>query len=360
MPSHHSSGSHSSHSFSSHSSRSSFSSHSSRSYSSPSHHSYSSHSSFGNGFSSTGRRSYRSAPIPPIRPRRQQPTGYNINVNPAPRYFHCTHHTYVFYPTSWIDTASGTEYRSGYYDENGTYYKELNNNNNFSDGLLLQCPYCETSKVVKWSEAEGTIDMTCPNCSAQMEIKSSVDKLISESDSEDIAVDYTRNQSSSPAFSNFIRILIIIVVLFSIWSFMRRFIQPTSYQSQPYYDNPTTYNNDYYNIPSNPEIFGETIRVKKDINQGLKISNSGSYDYTLVWDDYEESYYCEELDEWFWYNNYVEPAVWQYWKESISSDYGDYGWMEHDSEGWWIEVSENNWGKVPNYYDTSKLAYIEK
>ena len=45
--------------------------------------------------------------------------------------------------------------------------------------------------------------------------------------------------------------------------------------------------------------------------------------------------------------------------EGISSDYGDYGWMEHDSEGWWIEASEGNWIPLPSSYDSSGLWYID-
>ncbi len=100
----------------------------------------------------------------------------------------------------------------------------------------------------------------------------------------------------------------------------------------------------------------------------LKRAGSNSYyivessvqaDKTLVWDDNEESFYDSSLDCWLWYNTAVEIPVWQYWYQGISSNYGDYGWMEHDDTGWYIEASYGNWIMLPAQYDTSKLWYID-
>ena len=70
-------------------------------------------------------------------------------------------------------------------------------------------------------------------------------------------------------------------------------------------------------------------------------------------------YYDEETECWIWWNTDVDPNVWQYWYEGISSDYGDYGWMEHDDTGWYIEASRGNWIELPSRYDTGNLWYIE-
>lgn len=88
-------------------------------------------------------------------------------------------------------------------------------------------------------------------------------------------------------------------------------------------------------------------------------AQGASWDKCLLWDSGEDSYYDAESQCWLWYNTDVEPALWQYWYEGISSNYGDYGWMEHNSEGWWIEESEGNWIKLPEEYDTGALWYIE-
>ena len=82
---------------------------------------------------------------------------------------------------------------------------------------------------------------------------------------------------------------------------------------------------------------------------------------TCEWSPDDEAYYDPETDCYFTYNDYVEPPIWQYWYNGISSDYGDYGVMEYDpDEGcWYIETSAGNWEVLPDTYDTSNLWYIE-
>jgi hypothetical protein len=71
-----------------------------------------------------------------------------------------------------------------------------------------------------------------------------------------------------------------------------------------------------------------------------------------------DNYYDEVTQCWFWYNE--ERSVWQYWYEGISSDYGDYGWMEYDytSQKWYIETSKGNWEKLPSSYNTDHLWHF--
>jgi hypothetical protein len=122
---------------------------------------------------------------------------------------------------------------------------------------------------------------------------------------------------------------------------------------------PITSNQQQY--ASNPDIFGNTIYLVRNSSGAYSIvTDSSKAEYTLEYDKNEDSYYCRKLDEWFWYNTDVEPSIWQYWTENISGDYRGYGWMEHDSEGWWIETFNKNWVLVPSHYDTSKLVYIEQ
>ena len=75
-----------------------------------------------------------------------------------------------------------------------------------------------------------------------------------------------------------------------------------------------------------------------------------------------EDYYDSETECWFYYNEELSPAQWQYWYEGISNNYGDYGWMEFDdnNELWYIETSRNNWEVLDyNSYNTSKLWHFE-
>ncbi len=89
------------------------------------------------------------------------------------------------------------------------------------------------------------------------------------------------------------------------------------------------------------------------------VSEGQGADKTLVWDAAEDSYYDADSDCWLWYNTDVNPPIWQYWYEGISSDFGDYGWMEHDADGWWIERDAGDWIALPDRYDTSGLWYID-
>lgn len=82
---------------------------------------------------------------------------------------------------------------------------------------------------------------------------------------------------------------------------------------------------------------------------------------TCEWNDEYEAYYDKETDCYFWYNTTTKTHTWQYWYEGISSDYGDYGWMEWDAkEGEWIiEVSNGEWIYLPDKYDQSYLWHVE-
>ena len=106
--------------------------------------------------------------------------------------------------------------------------------------------------------------------------------------------------------------------------------------------------------------FGSEIRLVSNGRNSYSYAsaNTQSYDKRLVWDSDADSYYDADSTCWIWYNTDVSPAIWQYWYEGISSDFGDYGWMEHDSAGWYIEQSENKWIELPGRYDTSALWYI--
>ena len=74
-----------------------------------------------------------------------------------------------------------------------------------------------------------------------------------------------------------------------------------------------------------------------------------------------EDWYDSETQCWFWYNDEQAPYQWQYWYEGISSDYGDYGWMEFDmdTQTWTIEKSNGVWIDLPDSYDTTYLWHFK-
>ena len=93
---------------------------------------------------------------------------------------------------------------------------------------------------------------------------------------------------------------------------------------------------------------------------GQNVYYVAELDRECNWIPDEQAYYDDETDCYFYYNDYVDPPIWQYWYEGISSDYGDYGAMEYDTaeQHWYIE-SEDGWVPLPDSYDTSGLWYIE-
>ena len=68
-----------------------------------------------------------------------------------------------------------------------------------------------------------------------------------------------------------------------------------------------------------------------------------------------EDWYDSQTEWWFYYNDSVSPYQWQYWYEGISSDYGDYGWMEYDysKNAWFIETGKGKW-------ESDDFAFLKK
>ena len=120
-------------------------------------------------------------------------------------------------------------------------------------------------------------------------------------------------------------------------------------------DSPTDSDEDTNNVYFNP------IYLYKSGELSFSITDANDfYDKILVWDMSADSYYDRDTGYWLWYNDNEFPGAWQYWIDGISSDYGDYGWMEHDDTGWYIEVSSGEWIELPDKYDTSELWYLEE
>ncbi len=110
---------------------------------------------------------------------------------------------------------------------------------------------------------------------------------------------------------------------------------------------------------SNPELFGEIIRLVSVEPNSFRISDTEDFDQQLRWDSEEDCYYDDSEQYSLWYNTDVNPPLWQYWYRPISGDYGDYGWMEYENGIWYIEAAQGEWIEVPKQYDTSALWHIE-
>ena len=366
-PSHHSSSSHSSGSF--HSSGSSFRSYSSHSSSSgssrsssrgPSSHSSSSHSSSSYSSSSRPSRpggSYSAPPRPP-KPRVNQPVGFHA-FGRTPRYVYGMRHDYVYYPVAWIDSSTGTSYEKGYYDENGNRYDDVSFvKDGKYENVTCHCPYCGRDTILTLNaEDAGVKDLQCPGCGAPMEVKSQLDEYVTGGagnayDGADLSAGSETRQAEKRRRRRIgclvaIGIFLALVIIGSLLPDSK----PTEIGGGTIYS---------VNTASNIDLYGETVYLVRTKGNGFAITRDASAaDKQAVWSDADESYYDEETECWIWWNTDVDPNVWQYWYEGISSDYGDYGWMEHDDTGWYIEASRGNWIELPSRYDTGNLWYIE-
>ena len=310
-PSHHSHSSHSSHSHS-------------HSHSSHSSHSHSSHSSYSSGRS----RSYSSRPV---RTRTNQPTGWSTAKHGNCIRYDFRDHDYIYYPHSWTD-ENGNVFREGYYDENGIHYTNIAASN---VQTTLTCQFCGTKSIWQWQE--GTIPV-CSNCGGQIKI----DKI-------DAAVNNVSGIRSSkkPLMTALLiglgiyvgipltfTLFYVVIILFSAF-----------FKLLPIHKNSSTDQTTRTAVVETQKM-PSSVYVK-EINRTCYLDG--------------EDYYDEKTQCWFWYNTDVVPGQWQYWYEGISSDYGDYGWMEYDDDKgiWYIEFSDGKWKKLPDKYDTTDLWHFE-
>ncbi len=317
--SHHSSSHHSSHSSSHHSS----SHYSSRSYSGS--RSHSGHSSSHHGpYVASGRSNYRSS-TPIHRSRTSQPYGWNNALHGAVVHFYGSAHDYDYYPQGWT-ASDGRHFEEGYYDENGRHYGNMIM---AGSETVLKCDYCGNSMVYKW--AEGDIPV-CDKCGAQFKI-----------DIKDKAQETDKNGTMNRSFlQGFPKISVPgkIGIGLMLCAMILPFVVI---------------------IGAIFMVFNEKHDLKSVRYENTSVKNSVYVEEigrTCYLDG--EDWYDSKTKCWFYYNDEVSPDQWQYWYEGISSDYGDYGWMEYDmdEEAWYIETDNGNWVHLPADYDTSKLWHM--
>ncbi len=264
-------------------------------------------------------------------------------------------HDYVYYPVAWTDTATGTYYEKGYYDENGQRYDNVAfEKNGKYENVICHCPYCDQQSVLTLdAETARTHSLQCPHCGGPMELKTQLDEY---SGTADTGTSYRTVQTQAPKKKSHIG-LIIVGVLAALG--ILGSIAESGSEEIEIYDPPESGYVINYNENSNVSLFGEEVSLVKTGEGEYALAPEGETgDRVMYWSDYDDSYYEAESDCWIWYNTDMDPAVWQYWYEGISSDFGDYGWMEHDDTGWYIEASNGNWIKLPDSYSTDRLWYI--
>ena len=319
--SHHSSSHHSSHSSSHHSSHSS-----SRSYSSSrSSHSTSHHSSS----VIATRNNYRNNAARPHRTRTTQPYGWNT-AHGAVGHYYCAAHDYDYYPQAWT-APDGRHFEEGYYDENGQHYDNMIMTGGTT---MLKCVYCGNHMVYTWKEGDLPV---CDKCGAPL--------TIDITDKEEIPKPYssgtgnTGDRGFKTVWSGIPAIGKIAVITF------------VACMAMPF----------LVLIAALGIVGISKVRSVGTSNETVSVKNSiyvEEIGRTCYLDG--EDWYDSQSDCWFYYNDDVAPYQWQYWYEGISSDYGDYGWMEYDmgEEAWYIEADSDNWVHLPEDYDTSMLWHM--
>lgn len=267
----------------------------------------------------------------------------------------CRLHDYYYYGENWTDKTTGNEFLKGYYDEEGNRYDALILDDNGVKTSHFDCRYCGTSTDETWTE--GAIP-NCPNCGALLIeendniITDTIDTSTITEQYKELApdVDSIRSRERNKVgciVAATVLLLPLITFLGVVFSIAAGFLGGNSnnpHYNQEYIDQID--NNDPV-IADNLELFGESFYVE-------------SIGRTVEFDQENGCYYDAPSDCYFIYNTESEPAAWQYWYEGISSDYGDFGWMEYelDENTWYIEASSDNWIVLPSKYDTSRLWYM--
>ncbi len=249
-------------------------------------------------------RSFTPAP----RPRRNQPIGYvPVSTVFSLSRLYGRSHDYVYYPNSWT-AEDGTYYEKGYYDEDGNRYGNVVIEN---EETILTCEYCGTQTKVIWKEGQAP---NCENCGAPLKIDM-VDKKQEGAGTAGAGAGHARKPT-------ILMMTFVIIAITAAITFIGSFMGSSSYQES-----------------------GPGVISMSDQEDSIYVEAIGR---TCYLDG--ENYYDPETDCWFYFNE--EAGVWQYWYEGISSNYGDYGWMEYDEieDQWYIEQSYGNWVELPDHY----------
>lgn len=357
-PSSHSSSSYSSSSCSSSSSRSSFFGIPGKGPSRHSGSSWGSNSASGSAFQESARP--REAAW---RPRVNQPTGFVETTHMRPTYYYGRKHSYAYYPLAWVDANTGVSYEKGYYDENGQRYDNVAfEENGRYKGVVCHCPYCGQDTILDLGVGDvGVHSLKCEHCGGPMEISSELDAILkSKTGNTHIYAAEESLKNAFPKKQKKSRLWLIIPAALLLFGLGKKLQEE---KSQPFGGNiqqiTIVENNGKSGSSVSPAFNGNAVFLEKQADGGYHVvTDVIRADKILYFDRDADSYYDETADCWLWYNTDVEPAVWQYWVEGISSDYGDYGWMEHDASGWYIEQSQGNWTPLPDEYSTDLLWWI--
>ncbi len=206
------------------------------------------------------------------------------------------------------------------------------------------CPFCG-GRVEGRPSANGLSSMTCPNCGGILSEGDAIDEPVqqvvqTQTYSQPAAAPqtYTRapeqpyyprqsfGDKLKSCFGTILAFVIIGAIAFGGFKFYEWYDGRHQY-SQPYYDD------GYYD-------------ERPEQHDPVYVPALGR---DVPWDSEYDSYYDRQTDCYFFLNTDMDPPIWQYWFEGVSSDYGDYGWLEWDAKEsrWYVQIRENQWEPLP-------------
>ncbi len=220
---------------------------------------------------------------------------------------------------------------------------------------MYECPYC-LGRVTGTPSSDGLQALTCPNCGGVLSESNAivqpqpVQQTYSQQQSYGASPDagsfaYTNRSSHGSQLKSCFGILLVTglmcgtaLVLFNVRGGKQLETVHNDYNNG-YYEN---YDNGY-----------------PDHEDSIYVNELGR---TCYWDDEYQCYYDSDTNCYFFENYDMDPPVWQYWFEGVSSDYGsDYGWLEWDynENCWYVQKGRNTWVKLPESKYTEWLWHFD-
>lgn len=220
---------------------------------------------------------------------------------------------------------------------------------------MYECPYC-LGRVTGTPSADGLSALTCPNCGGVLSEANAiaqpdpVQQTYSQptqtySSSPDTSIRAYPNQPSlgeklKSCITTVIGLAIVGLICGGIfWGLSRS--QNHSTPQQGYYEE---YHEDYAPGGHEDSIYVDVLGR------------------TVYWDNEYDMYYDPGTDCYFFMNYDMDPPVWQYWFEGVSSKYGEkYGWLEWDynERCWYVQKSKSSWVKLPENEYTEWLWHMD-
>ena len=333
--------------------------------------------------------------MPAEKQRSNQPPVFSRSGSYLDSLIRSTRHDYVYLPEDYEEKGSGKRYKSGYYDEQGMYYKRIIINKGNMYETRATCRYCGTQIKLKW---EKDALPSCPNCGAALKeiledskIEKALDavreQVLVPTREDEESLHYVNGQrvrnAKVPSNETYVYrderrsklyswrqllpfgvMLLLVATIAFIYVYCSEKAEResrhtiSSEELERYYENLKTATPTPIPTPTPTPIPGYMIKfvASDDFSDTIYVDAIGR---ECHWHK-SGNYYDSVSDCYFWLNTNVYPAIWQYWYEGISSNYGNFGWMEYDFDEnqWYIEKTKGNWVVLPDKYDQSKLWHM--